>query len=151
VELDARAALTYAEHAGSHESVSEHRGESVDYGSNVDRAAELVEECLVLWWREDGENARLLIATDEPSRHPGRLERRGTLGDVRPTDEHPLPPKQSRVELALQTLPLSPRANCKPNEPLVVMPVPKDPRPSRRLPRPRNGGLETDALDTASL
>jgi hypothetical protein len=151
VELDARTALTHAEHARPHEPVGERRGEPIDYGSDVDRAAELVEERLVLWRRENGENARLLLATDEPSRHTGRPERRGTLGDVRPTDENPLPPEQPRPELALEALPLSPRANRKANEALVVMPMPKHPRPSRRLPRPGRSGLAAHAVDAAPL
>ena len=126
-------------------------GQPVDGRPDVDRAAELVQERLVLGRLEDGKRAGLLLAPDQASRHAGRLERRRALGNVRPADENALAAEQPRPELALEPLPLSPRANRKPNEPLVVMPMPKDPSAPSRLPRPRRGRLEADELDAAPL
>ena len=132
-------------------SLAEAAGEAVDRGADVDRAAQLVEERLVLGRIENRQRVRLLLAPDQPSRHAGRLERRRALGDIRPADENALAPEQPRPELLLEPLPLGPRPNRKPNEPLVVMPMPKDPRAPGRLPRPRSGGLEAHELDATPL
>ncbi len=116
------------------EPVTQRGGEPVDDGPNVDRAAELIEQRLVLRRLEDGKHARLLVTTHEPRRHARRLERRRTLAHVRPAYEDALAAEQPNPELALEPLPLSTRANSEPNEPLVVMPMPKHPRAARRLP-----------------
>ena len=130
-------------------SLAKAAGQAVDGRPDVDRAAQLVQERLVLGRLEDRERAGLLLAPNQASRHAGRLERRRALGDVRPADENALAPEQPRPELALEPLPLGPRPNRKPNEPLVVMPMPKDPSAPGRLPRPRRGGLEANELDAA--
>ena len=152
LELDARAALAHAEHARLYEPVGERsrRARRLPRERRSRRRARRTAPRPPAA-RGRGAALRLLLATDEPRRHTGRLERRGTLADVRPADENPLPPKQPRIELALEPLPLSPRANRKPNEPLVVVPMSKHPRAPRRLPRPRSTGLEADALDAAPL
>ena len=150
-ELDGRVPLAHLEHAGGHEPVTDAAGEAVDGGADVDRAAELVEQRLVLGRLEHRQRLDLFVASHQPGGHPGRLERRGALGNVRPADENALPSEQSRAELALEPLPLSPRPNRKPNKPLIVMSMPKDPCAARRLPRPRSGGLEANELNTAPL
>ena len=151
VELHAGAALAHAEDTRGHEPVGEAAGEAVDGGPHVDRAAELVEERPVLGWIENREGLRLLLPPDQPSRHTGGLERRRALGDIRPADENALAPEQPRTELLLEPLPLSARPNREPNEPLLVMPVPKHPRATGRLPRPGSGGLEADELNPSPL
>ena len=93
----------------------------------------------------------LLLAPDQASRNARRLERRRALGDVWPAYENTLAPEQPRPEFVLEPLPLSPRANRKTDEPLVVVSMPKDPSAPRRLPGPRSGRLEANELDAAPL
>ena len=76
---------------------------------------------------------------------PGRLERSRPLRNVRAADEHTLAPEQPNPELLLEPLPLGPRPHGEPNEPLVVMTMPKHPGPPRGLPRSRSSGLEQRA------
>ena len=151
VELDTRVSLAHFEHARLHEPLTDAAGQAVDRRADVDRAAELVQERLVLGRLENRKRAGLLLAPHQASRHPGRLERRRALGHVRPTDENALAPEQPRAELVLEPLPLSPRPNRKPDEPLVVMPMPKDPSAPGRLPGPRRGRLEANELNAAPL
>ena len=73
---------------------------------------------------------------------------RATFG---PQTSTPSRPSSRAPSSLLEPLPLSPRANGEPHEPLVVMPVPKHPRAPGRLPRPRSGRLEADAPNAAPL
>ena len=143
--------LAHAEDACGHEPVADTGCEAVDRCPDVDRAAELVEKRLVLGRCEDGERVGLLLAPDQASRHAGRLEGRRALGHVRSADENALATEQPRPELSLEPLPLGPRPNRKPNEPLVVMSMPKDPSAPGRLPGPGSSGLEANELNTAPL
>jgi hypothetical protein len=134
VELDTPAAVAHGEHLSGDELVRQRGGEPMDDGADVDGAAELVEERLVLRRGEHGERAGLPVAIEQPGGHAGGLERGGALGHVGPADEDALASDQRSAELALEPKPLLTRANGEPGEPLVVMTMTKHPRASRRLP-----------------
>ena len=129
--------------------LTERASEPVDDRAHVDVAAELVEQRRVLGRLDDRKRADLLVTVDEPRRNARRLERRRPLVDVRAADEHALPAEQPSAELLLEPLPLAPRPNGEPNEPLVVMTVPKDTRAPRRLTRSRSSRLEQPAVNPA--
>ena len=139
-----RVSFAHVEHAGVHQALAKAGCEAVDGGPDVDRAAELVQECLVLGRAKNRKGTQLLVASDEPSRDARCLERCRSLADVGPADHDALAPEHSFTELAFEPLPLSPCPNRKPNEPFIVMSMPKDPSAPGGLPGPRRGRLEAN-------
>jgi hypothetical protein len=113
------------------------------------RAAELVEQRPVLRRFDDREHPDLLVTVDEPRGHARRLEGRRSVIDMRTADEHALPAEQPSAQLLLQPLPLAPRPDGEPNEPLVVVTVPKNTRAPRGLTRARSTDLEQPAINSA--
>ena len=151
VELDSRPSFANVEHPRLHQPLTDAARQALDRRPDVDRSAQLVEERLVLRRLENRKRAGLLLTPHQASRHPGCLERRRALGHVRPTYENALAAEQPRTQFVLEPLPLSPRPNRKPNEPLVVVPMPKDASAPGRLPRPGSGALEANELNAAPL
>ncbi len=148
-EQNAVRLLGKLEHLRTNDPVAESLGKSIDRRAHVDRPAELVEQRLILGRRHDGQRLDLPVPINPPRRHPGRLEGSRPLRNVRPADEHTLAPEQPNPELLLEPLPLGPRPHSEPNEPLIVMTMPKHPGPPSRLPRTRSSGLEQPHIDTA--
>ena len=145
------AALPHREDARLDQSLGELLRQAVDRRAHVDRAAEFVKQGLILRRREDRQRRHLIIAPDAPRRNARRLERGGPLCNVRPADQHALAAQQRHVELLLEPPPLATRPHGQPNEPLVVMPVPKDPGAPGRLAGTRRSSLEHPAIDAAPL
>ena len=136
------------EHLSEHDPLAESAGEPIHRGANVDRPAGLVESASSPGGEMTGSAASLPVTIDEPRRYPRGLERGRPLRHVRTADQHTLAPEQPNPELLLEPLPFGPSTHGHPNQPLVVVAVPKHPRAPGRLPRPRSSGLEQSAIDT---
>jgi hypothetical protein len=146
---DAVRLLGELEDLGADDPLTQRGREAIHSRADVDRPAELVEKRLLVRRRHDRQRLNRAVPIDEPRRHPGRLERRSPIRDVRTADEHTLPPEQPNPELLLEPLPLSPRPHGHRNQPLIVMTMPKDASAASGLSGPRSSSFEKPNLRTS--
>lgn len=133
-EDDAAIPLGELEDLGADDPVAESPGKPINSRAHVDRTADLIEKRLVLGRREDGQRSDLPGSINGPRSYARRLKRSRPPRNVRTANQHALTAEQPNSELLLEPLPLAPRAHSEPDEPLIVMTMPKHPRPPSRLP-----------------